>query len=277
MNHVRADDGARLAYHDEGQGLPVLALAGLTRTMRDFDYLGAHLAGHSDGVRLIRLDSRGRGGSDWTGADTYTVPREARDALCLIDHLGLDRVAILGSSRGGLIGLFLAATAPDRLRGLCLNDIGPVLERDALERIGEYVGIPPFAKTRAQMAERLASAMPGFVDVPAARWAEEAERLSVETVEGLGLTYDPALRTAFLDAIAAPPVDLWPLFDACAGFPLALLRGENSDLLSVATVEAMRARRPDLLFASVANRGHIPFLDEPESLDLIHHWIAAMR
>ena len=100
-----AADGARLAYRDEGAGLPVLCLAGLTRNMGDFDYLAPHLSG----VRLIRMDYRGRGQSDRTGAATYTVPQEGKDALALLDHLGVDRAAILGTSRGGLIGMLLAA------------------------------------------------------------------------------------------------------------------------------------------------------------------------
>ncbi|MCE8422215.1 alpha/beta hydrolase, partial [Rhodovulum sulfidophilum] len=107
-----ASDGARLAFTDEGEGLPLLCLSGLTRTGADFDYLAPHLSG----VRLIRPDYRGRGRSDFTGAATYTVPREARDAVELLDHLGLDRAAILGTSRGGLVGMFLAATVKDRMR-----------------------------------------------------------------------------------------------------------------------------------------------------------------
>ena len=97
-------DGARLAFRDEGTGRPILCLAGLTRAHTDFDFLVPHLPG----VRLIRPDYRGRGGSGWSGADTYTVPQEARDVLALMDHLGLERAAILGTSRGGLIGMALA-------------------------------------------------------------------------------------------------------------------------------------------------------------------------
>ena len=102
MQHFTASDGARLVYRDEGEGLPVLALSGLTRTGGDFDYLAPHLPD----VRLIRPDYRGRGGSDWTGAESYTVPREAQDALELLDHLGLESAAVLGTSRGGLIGMY---------------------------------------------------------------------------------------------------------------------------------------------------------------------------
>lgn len=264
LTRFRAQDGAFLAYRDEGQGLPLLCLPGLTRSMADFDYLVPHLPP----LRLIRMDYRGRGASDWTGAATYTVEREGKDALALLDHLGVARAAILGTSRGGLIGMVLGAVARDRVLGLCLNDVGPEIGRDGLTRIFDYVGRNPAGRTLEGYAERL-SRTPGFEGVPMSRWLEEARKLAVETPEGLRIPYDPALRDAFLVAFEGPPVDLWPLFDALAGLPLALIRGANSDLLTVDTVARMRARRPDMAFAEVPGRAHIPFLDEPASVALI--------
>ena len=108
-----AADGTRLAYDDQGSGLPLLCLSGLTRTMGDFDYLRPHLPPPNSGkLRLIRMDYRGRGASGHSGADSYTVAQEGADALALLDHLGLPQAAILGTSRGGLIDdLDLAARA----------------------------------------------------------------------------------------------------------------------------------------------------------------------
>jgi pimeloyl-ACP methyl ester carboxylesterase len=266
-----ADDGARLAYRDEGAGLALLCLAGLTRTMADFDYLVPHLPP----LRLIRMDYRGRGASAWTGAATYTVAQEARDALALIDHLELAQTAILGTSRGGLIGMALGATARDRVLGLVLNDIGPEIDRDGLARIKDYVGRSPAGKTRAGFADLL-SCSPGFEDVPMSRWLEEAHKLSVETPDGLRIPYDPALREAFLAAFDSPPADLWPLFDALKGLPLALIRGANSDLLTAETVRKMCDRRPDMAFAEVPGRAHIPFLDEPQAVALIRGFLAGL-
>jgi pimeloyl-ACP methyl ester carboxylesterase len=263
-----AEDGARLAYRDQGTGLPLLCLPGLTRSMADFDYLIPHLPP----LRLIRMDYRGRGQSDWTGAASYTVEREGRDALRLLDHLGVPKAAILGTSRGGLIGMVLGAVARDRVLGLCLNDVGPEIARDGLTRIFDYVGRNPAGKTHQGFAERL-SRSPGFDGVQMARWLEEAQRLSVETPEGLRIPYDPALREAFLKAFEGPPVDLWPLFDGLAGLPLALIRGANSDLLTAETVQKMQARRPDLAVAEVPGRAHIPFLDEPEAVALIRTFL----
>lgn len=269
-----AKDGARLAYRDEGRGLPVLALAGMTRDARDFDYLAHHL----NDVRLIRLDSRGRGESQWTGAQTYTAPQETQDALALLDHLGLERAAVIGTSRGGILGMLMAAMAPGRVSGLCLNDVGPVLERAGLLRIAQFIGERPRVATLEEIADRLPAAMPGFAHVPASRWAEEAVRHYVQEDGAVGLPYDPELRRAFDEAMAIdPPPDAWPLFDACKGLPLALLRGDGSDVLSAAAAEDMRARRPDMIFAEVRDRGHIPFLDEPESLRAINAWLDQIR
>lgn len=264
-------DGARLAYRDEGQGLPLLCLAGLTRTMADFDYLIPHLPP----LRLIRMDYRGRGESQWTGAASYTVPQEGKDALELLDHLGVGKAAILGTSRGGLIGMMLAAVAKDRLLGLCLNDIGPEIHRPGLERIFDYVGRNPSARSLAEIAEKMPRYSPGFANVPASRWLEEVTKFYVETPEGLRITYDPALRDAFIAGFNGPAVDLWPLWDATAGLPVALIRGANSDLLTQTTVATMKARRPDMIHAEVPDRAHIPFLDEPEAVAAIRAFLRA--
>lgn len=273
IRHFTAADGARLAYRDEGEGPALLCLSGLTRNSTDFDFVAPHLAG----VRLIRADYRGRGGSDWTGAATYTVPREADDALALLDHLGIGRAAILGTSRGGLVAMWLAATAKDRLAGICLNDVGPELEPTGLSRIRDYVGRNPSVRTLDEAVARMPDWNPGFANVPEARWRAFAERLYEETPGGLRNRYDPALRISFLAATEGPPPDGWPLFEACAGLPLALIRGANSDLLSSATAAEMRRRRPDMLLADVPGRAHVPFLDEPESLEVLQRWLEAAR
>jgi pimeloyl-ACP methyl ester carboxylesterase len=271
IRHFTAPDGTRIAFADEGTGLPVLCLAGLTRTMGDFEYMRPHLPP----CRLIRMDYRGRGASDHTGPATYTVPQEGADALALLDHVGVEKAAIIGTSRGGLIGMYLAAVARPRLMGLCLNDIGPEIDRAGLERIMEYVGRNPRARTHEELAAALPRNMPGFANVPPDRWLAEARLHYTPSPDGLQITYDPALREAFLKAFDGPPADLWPLFDACAGLPMALIRGANSDLLSEATTAEMQRRRPDMILATVPDRAHIPFLDEPQAVAAIRAFLAA--
>ncbi len=265
------NDGARLGYDVAGTGKPLLCLPGLTRNRNDFNYVLPHLTG-----QIIRMDYRGRGASDWTGPTTYTVLQEAQDALALLDHLNIPQTAILGTSRGGLIAMLLALIAKPRLTGICLNDIGPKVEHAGLTRIASYIGRSPTVPDRAHYAKILAAASPAFTDVPHARWLAEAAHQTQITPDGLRLTYDPALRDSFLTALNAPETDLWPLFDACAGLPLALIRGANTDLLSPQTVTEMKSRRPDLIFANVPGRGHVPFLDEPESLTVLHQFLKTL-
>lgn len=277
LHHFTAADGARLAYRDQGGGLALLCLSGLTRTMADFDYLLPHLPP----LRLIRMDYRGRGASDWTGAATYTVAQEAMDAVALLDHLGVERAAVIGTSRGGLIGLHLARAAHDRLAGLCLVDIGPELELAGLAKIIDYVGRNPSARSHDDLAQRLPQLMTGFEDVPPERWLEEARKHYLETPQGLRITYDPALREIFTlefsTAHSGPPMDLWADFNALAGLPVAVIRGANSDLLSAATVDRMATLRPDLIHAEVPGRAHIPFLDEAPSLAVIRAFLKACQ
>lgn len=273
MPRFTTSDGVGISYTDEGAGPPLLCLAGITRNGRDFDWVVPHLTGR----RVIRPDYRGRGASDWADPATYTIPVEARDVVELLDHLGLASVPILGTSRGGLVAMVLAAAAKSRLSGVCLNDVGPVIAEAGLDAVKAYLGRNPSAKTYAEMAQVWESALPGFQNVPPGRWEDEARRRYEETPEGLKINYDPRLRDAVLGQGAQPVPDLWPFFDAFSGLPLALIRGANSDLLSAETAAEMRRRRPDMIYAEVPYRGHVPFLDEPEAVDAIHRWLEACQ
>lgn len=274
MPHFTTSDGLRLYFEDQGAGLPLLCLSGLTRNARDFDFVAPHLAD----VRLIRLDYRGRGQSDWADPATYTVPREAQDAVELLDHLGLAQAAVLGTSRGGLIGMFLAATAKPRLLGVAMNDIGPVLEPAGLETIMGYLGRDPgFGDFDSMAQARLAAMADTFPGVPAARWRQEVTHTHARTPEGIVINYDRRLRDAVEQAGATGAPDLWPLYDAIAPLPAAVIHGANSDILSADTVAEMARRNPALIIGSVPDRAHIPFLDEPAALAALTAWIAAMQ
>ena len=271
MAHFTTSDGLQLHYTDDGAGLPLLCLAGLTRTGEDFDYVRPHLPP----CRCITLDYRGRGQSDWDpNWQNYTLPIEIRDVTELLNHLALDRVAILGTSRGGLNAMGFAAAAPNRLIGAALNDVGPELDPNGLAAIMVYLGKQPVLRTHAQMAAAMATMLPGFANVPPERWLAEAQLHYRETENGLEITYDPKLRDAV--EAGAPVPDLWPFFDALADKPLCLIRGAGSNLLSAATATKMQARRPDMIYAEVPDRGHVPFLDEPAALAAIRAWMETL-
>ena len=270
MSNFTTTDGLSLFFEESGTptGIPLICLAGLTRDSRDFRYF----APHAQRYRLITLDARGRGQSDHDPQfENYNVPREAQDVLELMDHLALPQAALLGTSRGGMVAMMLAASAKPRLMAVILNDVGPVIPANGIERIMQYVGRRPAAKTQAQAAETLTALMaPAFADVPAQRWREEVETFYDSTPQGLQLRYDPRIRDALLAQAEAGPVpDLWPLFLALDGLPCGVIRGANSDVLSHETYVEMQARLPALQAVELPGRGHVPFLDEPAALSLI--------
>lgn len=276
MNRFTTSDGLSLAWSEEGQGLPLLCLPGLTRNNADFDDLGDALGGRH---RLIRLTFRGRGASDRDpDFKNYNVAVEARDVVEFLDHLGLPKVTIIGTSRGGLVAMFLAATVKDRLAGVLLNDVGPELAPEGLANIMTYLGVPPRSKTFSEAAAalraRMGAAFPGLSD---ARWETLARRWFDEGPAGLVLNYDPRLRDAFEGQAEQPAADLWPLFQALDGLPLALVHGANSDLLTAESVTRMQALRPDMIVANVPDRGHVPFLDETQSLAALDALVAQVE
>ena len=237
--------------------------------MEDFEPLATAL---DRPVRLIRFDPRGRGASSWPDDFmTYNLVREGQDVLELLGHLGVGRAVFLGTSRGGLITMLLAAQHGARIAGAILNDIGPVLDPRGLARIMDYVGRPPAPRTLDEAAAVTAVAMAGeFPGLTAADWRPHVARWYAPAEGRLDLRYDPRLRDALIaQGQGGLSLDLWPFFDALAGRPVAAIRGALSDLLSAETLAAMQARMPGLIVATVPGRGHVPFLDEPEALDAI--------
>ena len=270
MPKFTTSDGLSLHYEDQGDGPPVLCLAGLTRNTTDFTYLVPHMTD----TRLIRLDYRGRGQSDYAeDFMSYNILREGQDAVELLDHLGIDKATIIGTSRGGLIAMALSHTHPDRLNGVVLNDIGPEVAPIGIERIMDYVGkTPPFPDLDSAAEALKKGNEAGFPGVPLERWREQAEFMWFEKPDdgGIGIRYDSRLRDAMIgQAGAGDAPDLWQLFDGLKDQPLASIRGQNSDLFTAETQAEMHARHPDMITAVVPDRGHVPFLDEAESLTAI--------
>lgn len=283
MGHFETNDGLSLYFTDsKPEGAPegqqtVICLPGLTRDGQDFRYVAPHLTEH----RVICLDLRGRGLSQY--ADdimSYNIAQEATDVVTLLDHLGLEKAAILGTSRGGLVAMMLAATARDRLAAVILNDVGPDIAPEGLARIFDYLGRKPAAKTHLQAAAALeASLGADFPGLPKIRWLEDARTFYHETPRGLALRYDPRLRDAFVaqtEALAQmeTPPSLWPGFEALKGLPCGVIRGAFSDILSAETFAEMQERVPEVHAVELPDRGHVPYLDEAPALELIHQVLA---
>lgn len=211
MDFFTASDGLRLAYDDRGEGPVLLCLPGLTRNMDDFEPVVDHFAHRA---RVIRMDFRGRGASGYDpDFSHYNVVQESQDVIGLLDHLGLDRAAILGTSRGGLVAMTLAATARHRLAGVCFNDIGPVIDPAGLTYIMGYLGLPPtdpdFDTALRDIPKRMGARFP---NVPTDIWATYIRRIWNVAEDGtLSLRYDPKLRDATLAQMAAQRVSPPPI------------------------------------------------------------------
>ncbi|MBH9553434.1 alpha/beta fold hydrolase [Inhella gelatinilytica] len=270
-----SEDGLRLHvadYPGADETAPVLlCLPGLTRNGRDFAALAARLGPR---YRVLCPDQRGRGLSAWDADPArYRPDRYVADMGRLLDELEVAQVTIIGTSLGGMMGIMLAAWQPARVRGVVLNDVGPVLDPAGLARIAGYVGQPVRANSLAE-AMALTAAVQGsvFPDWTAADW----RRMVLETWRGEGAAwvpdYDPAIAQGLANGSAVPP--LWPLFEAVGTLPQLLLRGELSDLLQAETVVEMQQRLPGLQAVTVPNRGHAPTLDEPVAHAALEGWLA---
>jgi pimeloyl-ACP methyl ester carboxylesterase len=276
-----ARDGLRLyARHYPAPGSrlrPVLCLAGLTRNSRDFHDIAMALSSGERARDVYALDCRGRGRSqhdpDWRN---YSVPVELLDVQDLITLCGLDKPAIIGTSRGGLISMALAAVQPTVIGAVVLNDIGPVIERDGLIRIAGYVGNTPLPTSWEDAAKMVADFnRKAFPAVSEDQWMEVARQWFNEAGGHPAPGYDPNIGKSF-SSTDEPMPSLWPHFGALAPAPLLVIRGENSDILSAATVQQMRARHPQCASLTVPGQGHAPLLKDAETIAAIAGFLAGV-
>lgn len=251
--------------------LPVLCLPGLSRNTRDFQEVANYLKqlGHP----VFALDYRGRGKSAWDPDwNNYSLAVEAEDIDAAIEFLGLDRFAVLGTSRGGLHGLAMSYRyGADRMKAVIFNDIGPDVEMTGLKRIAGSLGHNMQHPALADIADKMASALgpqfPGFDD---AHWQKLAGQLASRHDGRYVLDYDPQLARQ-LDNLedATPMPDLWPLYDRLTDRPVLVLRGEHSDILSEATCQRMLDTHPNATVKTIEGQGHAPVLWEPETHEAI--------
>jgi pimeloyl-ACP methyl ester carboxylesterase len=263
----------------DSKARPAVCLPGLPRNGRDFHYLASYLSHHPQRPRDVYcIDYRGRGASehdrDWRNYTPYIELIDTLDFLTLQD---LHRAAIIGTSRGGIIAMMMAALRPTAMGVAVLNDIGPVIETRGLARIMGYVGRTKVPRTwddaallLREMNER------AFPAIESWQWEEIARSIFSERDGRPAQSYDRRLARAFgIIDLGRPVPDLWPQFIALGQFPALVLRGANSDLLSAETLDAMVERHPNLLTLTVPGQGHAPVLNEPETVEAIGAFLAA--
>ena len=257
---------------------PALCLPGLTRNSRDFHDLALALSAVGPGSRDVYcVDYRGRGRSDhdkdWRNYSPYI---EMLDVLDFMAREELSGVAMIGTSRGGIITMVMGAFRPTAIGAVVLNDIGPVLEKEGLVRIMGYVGRQPVPDTweAAATAVRRSSEQ-HFPDLPDELWLEVAHQLFNDSNGRPSRGYDYALGRVFtLSDLKTGLPALWPQFLSLGRVPMLAIRGGNSDLLSQKTLEEMTARHPRMRTLTVPGQGHAPLLKDFETNSAIAAFLA---
>lgn len=275
----QSDDGLTLRFRDypgAADRPPVVALHGLTRNARDSADLAEHLAGN---WRVLVPEMRGRGQSDYASdCATYNPLQYVADLKRLLDEEGIERFVAIGTSLGGLMTMLLALDQPGRIAAVALVDVGPQIEPDGIALIRNYVGQGGSFPTWMHAARALQEVHRGaHPDYGLEEWLAMAKRLMALGANGrIAYDYDMGIAEPFQTAEGAVPGDLWPAFEALAGRPLLLIRGELSSILSEATAREMKRRVPALEIVTVPRTGHAPTLAEPVARTAIERLLARL-
>ncbi|HEX9392667.1 MAG TPA: alpha/beta hydrolase [Usitatibacteraceae bacterium] len=268
MNYVdvffTSSDGLRLYARDypgPAAAAPVvLCLPGLTRNSKDFAALAEDLC---KTYRVVCPDQRGRGRSARDPEPARYRPEQyAGDMETLLNLLHIKRVAVIGTSLGGLMAIMMMARDPQRIHAAVLNDVGPELDPCGIARIAAYVGkTAPAADWDEAVQQTSAINGAAFPDFTIEDWQAMARDIYIQEGTRPVLDYDPTISQGIAAGSAAP--NLWPLFEMVSLRPLLVLRGESSDILSAATLAEMTRRLPQLTSLTITGRGHAPTLTEP--------------
>lgn len=279
---VSASDGLKLHFRDYGPlaatALPVICLPGFARTAADFHELALALS-HDEAKprRVLALDYRGRGLSEYDkNWKNYDIRIELDDLVQVLIAGGIEQAVFVGTSRGGLLTMALAAARPAMIRGVVFNDVGPVIDARGLLRIRGYVGKLPTPRSfqeGAEILKRLSDQQ--FPILSEAEWEMMARRTWTDRDGALKPDYDVKLMKVLeeLDLEAPLPV-LWPYFDALKSVPMLAIRGANSDLLAEKTLEEMAERHPDCETYTAPGQGHAPLLGTKDMIRRIAKLIA---
>lgn len=273
---LTSSDGLRLfgRYFPGEKSKPLcLCLHGLTRNSRDFEVFAPLLA--QQGYPVLAADMRGRGESDYASdASTYRLDVYVRDCLTWLDEFNSGAAIWIGSSMGGGISMYAGATAPERVKGLILNDIAPEIAPRGVENIRKIAGKGGVIRSWADAAQRCRD-VNGHVhpkETSDEFWLAFARRTHRQTgPEAFRSDYDPAILSSL--SAGSSPEDRWNAFDLLREIPTLLVRGALSELVTREIADRMRRRKPNLDHVDVPDTGHTPLLTETEALDAIFNWL----
>ena len=267
----------RMAYTEWGardNPRVLICVHGLTRNGRDFDALAEAMSGH---YRVICPDVVGRGQTGrLRDPDGYGIPQYVADMVTLIARLNVDSVHWVGTSMGGLIGMALAAQECTPLRKLVLNDVGPLITVESLQRIATYVGTDPqWASFNEALAYVKLISAP-FGQLSEAQWHHLTETSIVQRADGRwAFRYDPRIAEPFKAAFVDKDIDLWPIY-AGITCPTLVVRGAESDLLTRDTWQQMGACGPQAQLAEIPGVGHAPMFQSDEQIAIVRDFLLSV-
>jgi pimeloyl-ACP methyl ester carboxylesterase len=247
-------------------GRTILCVHGLTRNSRDFDVLAEAL---SESATVLCPDIPGRGTSDWFEvAEDYSYPTYLGAVAQLLARYDLTEVDWVGTSMGGLIGMFMAALPKTPIRRLILNDVGPLVTGASLTRLAEYVGRDIAFADLASLEADFRRIAASFGPLSDAQWQRLAATSARRRPDGMYVyDYDPRISSAVRQD-EPKDIDLWSTWDAIT-VPTLVLRGAESDLLRREDAVAMTQRGPKARLVEIPGVGHAPALMAPDQIALI--------
>ena len=261
----------QLAYYEwpnSSSQKTIIGVHGLTRNGRDFDFFAEECA---KDYRVLCPDVPGRGRSEWLKDKSwYHYGTYVADMIYFFEKLQLKNISWVGTSMGGLIGMVMAATYPEYVKKLVMNDIGPFIPESALKRLGEYVGKEVAFDTMEEAEKYLRSILAPWSITDPLHWQHMAEHSFRQSAGKYVLNYDPDIKQAFFSVKG--DLDMWDLW-AQVKCPVLILRGATSDLLTNATAQRMKASRPGVQLIEFPNIGHAPSLMPQEQIQQVKAWL----
>jgi pimeloyl-ACP methyl ester carboxylesterase len=283
----------RIAYTEWGQvDTPhvVICVHGLARNSRDFDYLAAALTPE---CRVVCMDVAGRGESDWLANKAqYTFSTYQSDSAAMLARAsapggnrpsnGDEKIDWVGTSMGGLIGLFLAAKKNSPIRRLVLNDVGALIPWSALFRMKGYITRGKRFSNEAEVEAYLREVCAPFGPLTDEHWQHMARHGARRDADGsFTLRYDPAIGEGLHGHIdpefpIGPDllrgIDLWNIWSKLE-CPTLVLHGAQSEVLLPATLAEMRSRKPEVQIAEFEGVGHAPALMSADQIGVVKEFL----
>ncbi|TNE34056.1 MAG: alpha/beta hydrolase [Alphaproteobacteria bacterium] len=277
--YFKSNDGLDLYYREYGEGgekCPLVCLSGITRNSGDFHDFALR---YSKDRKVYALDYRGRGKSAYDpDYSQYNPQVYVGDVYAFLMQKEIPKACFVGTSLGGLLTMAFAGLAKQFIAAAILNDVGPEVDTKGGGRILDYIGKDVrFSSLAEAVSVQKATYGIAYPDLTDEDWMKQTAVSFIPDKEAgnYRLNYDLKIGQALADQMAAQePVDLWPFFKALNDVPTLVIRGALSDILSPEVFEKMKIENPAMEWLELANRGHVPLLNEPEALSILDRFIA---